>query len=399
MHVSAAKYQRYELEDPDAWFEELCTEAEARWWMRCSSKEGQDVYILTGLLTMQDGVVEVVSCSTSELKKRALERERTPTFEKERYVSSSEVSYRTTEEAIFAISYQRIKVRTIRKIPGVIAENYREWSKRWSRAKRLLPRIGRARRKHATDFNLWGSEESILSIGDSRKDSEEQDTLAPYAADLSLYDLATASSTLPQTDLNAWSSEDALSIHPLEQPTSPSYNLRLISHLTTSLLPYPSSTLLPHIDTTPLDFSTWQTEEGLSIHPWEQPNLLLSHIDLSTWQTQEVVLSTQSLEEPTQSSKESTKSMEEKPNAAAPEMFPAPTEEAINAWLPERSLEISAGATEHVVLENSGESLPKIPAIKGLLMIGDPIQRLEVTLRSLYTHASLLEHNFGHLTR
>jgi hypothetical protein len=47
MRVSAAKYQRYELGDPDEWFKELCTEAEARSSMLARLKEGQDVHMLT----------------------------------------------------------------------------------------------------------------------------------------------------------------------------------------------------------------------------------------------------------------------------------------------------------------------------------------------------------------
>jgi hypothetical protein len=49
MRASAAKYQRYELGDPDEWFKELCTEAEARSSMLARLKEGQDVHMLTGL--------------------------------------------------------------------------------------------------------------------------------------------------------------------------------------------------------------------------------------------------------------------------------------------------------------------------------------------------------------
>jgi hypothetical protein len=388
MRLSAAKYQRHELENPDAWFKELCTEEEARRCMLTSLKMGRDVYVLTGILTMQDGVVDVVSSSMPGLISRALMRERTPTYEKERYHSYGEVSYRTVGEAIFAISYQRVKVSTIEtEISGVTA--------------------GWARKEDVMTSNIWKSvEERFID------DRQREHAVAQNAAD-------TSSTAPPQTDLAPRATAEAPSIHSLEQPTFPHLQSPP-DHSLRDIAP-PSSTLLPHIDTTSVfGLGTWRTEEGLPMHSLEQPTLsqsqesgaglflspeitaasstLLPHVDLSTGQTQDV-MSNQLLEGPAQSSKGSTRSMKEKP-VAVPETFPARTEEANNAWLTERAFDSSAGATGIVASEYAGVSrrLPETPAIKNFLMIGEHIRRLGEALRSIFTHSSQ-EYEVGHPTR
>jgi hypothetical protein len=161
---------------------------------------------------MQDGVVDVASSSMPMLKNRALIRVRTPTFEKEIYHSFGEVSYGTIEEAIFAISYQRVlEAQTVKELLGVLGhEDYRKWSKFWSRARRLVPWIGRPREEDVMNFITWGSEEELW-IDDPRS---EQDAIARYAAGFSVDDLGIApSKLLPQTDLNARPTEEAPSFH------------------------------------------------------------------------------------------------------------------------------------------------------------------------------------------
>jgi hypothetical protein len=209
MHSSAAKYQRYELGDPETWFKELSKEAEARRWMLNALEKGQDVYILTHLLTMQDGIVEV-SKPTLLVKKRASVWAHAATHEEDRYDTSGRVLYslRTVEEAIFAVSCQRIKGGTIKKIPGFTAEGYRKLRKPWSQPRRLVPEIGQ---RCVMEFSPRGPQE-ILSMHPQAE--RDQDTLS---------------------EIGTWQCKKQLSIHTLEEPEFPEVQPAADLHCKTSL--------------------------------------------------------------------------------------------------------------------------------------------------------------------
>ena len=119
--------QLYELMSPSAWLKDLADITEARNWMSRSTEERQDVYLLTGYRTVRNVVLRPRTKASSSVSVRDVSVADASTSDQAVKNFRIDGSERTKEEAIFAVSYQKIIMNDTSGMAHPVLENNSNW--------------------------------------------------------------------------------------------------------------------------------------------------------------------------------------------------------------------------------------------------------------------------------
>ena len=125
--LSSVRCGLYELMNVASWFQHLCDVAETRDWLL---KHRKYVYLLVGYRTMQDGILEKEESSSTSISVGVdLSLTGLPvSFDYgSRRSTGNRSSYRTEKEAIFAVSYRRVKLRKFGLSKDVSLQSKKSW--------------------------------------------------------------------------------------------------------------------------------------------------------------------------------------------------------------------------------------------------------------------------------
>ena len=134
----------YELENPYSWFQDICRGSETRDWLLMRLKDRQEVFLLTGYRTMQDGILEkshnifdtpfMTASAPGDFSSQPPRSAGSFEVESDSLHPDNQMSntvYDISEEAIFAVSFCKVRLRKFGLSKDATLQRDKSWLRPW----------------------------------------------------------------------------------------------------------------------------------------------------------------------------------------------------------------------------------------------------------------------------